>query len=34
VATGFKAATMDGPTITTWWKQWPGAMILNPAVGR
>ncbi len=30
VATGFKAATTDEPTITTWWKQWPGAMIGIP----
>jgi Bifunctional DNA primase/polymerase, N-terminal len=30
VATGFKAATTDGPTITTWWKQWPQAMIGIP----
>ena len=30
VATGFKAATTDGPTITTWWKQWPEAMIGIP----
>src|ERR1700674_2414463 len=30
VATGFKAATTDGPTITIWWKQWPEAMIGIP----
>jgi len=27
VATGFKAATTDRTSITTWWKQWPQAMI-------
>ena len=30
VATGFKAATTDPTTITTWWKQWPQAMIGVP----
>lgn len=30
VATGFKAATTDQSSITTWWKQWPQAMIGIP----
>lgn len=30
VATGFKAATTDRATITTWWRQWPNAMIGVP----
>lgn len=30
VATGFKAATTDQTIISTWWKQWPGAMIGIP----
>jgi hypothetical protein len=30
IVAGFKAATTDRTTITTWWKQWPGAMIGIP----